>query len=192
MRWTKRPENRCASCGYSWYPRGKSRSAECPRCGSPEVLLRFEGCLNALGMLLAAPFLPFIIAARLLMWIISAIVQLLAITLKLACIGLTRIAPPLGRRIGSGAMFAERFALRSFPKIGELTGGIVATIARGCMSSALFLWRWIASAREDLFGEDDREVNPFSLIAKLLAFTVLCSFSLILIIDVLVLAIRSR
>jgi len=27
-------QNRCKACGYTWYPRGKSRSLKCPNCGS--------------------------------------------------------------------------------------------------------------------------------------------------------------
>ncbi len=41
-RWTKRPQNYCGSCGYSWYPRGSNRSAGCPRCGSRHVKLGVE------------------------------------------------------------------------------------------------------------------------------------------------------
>jgi hypothetical protein len=32
--WTKRPLNYCELCGYTWYPRGKNRSIECPNCRS--------------------------------------------------------------------------------------------------------------------------------------------------------------
>jgi predicted RNA-binding Zn-ribbon protein involved in translation (DUF1610 family) len=34
---TKRPQNECKSCGYTWYPRGKSLSNKCPSCGSSET-----------------------------------------------------------------------------------------------------------------------------------------------------------
>lgn len=34
---TKRPQNKCKSCGYTWYPRGKSLSNKCPNCGSTQV-----------------------------------------------------------------------------------------------------------------------------------------------------------
>src|SRR5436309_385556 len=57
VRWTKRPQNVCRSCGYSWYPRGKNVSAQCPRCGSPEVELAIEALLRAVGYLIAAPFI---------------------------------------------------------------------------------------------------------------------------------------
>src|SRR5438128_436932 len=32
-----RPLNRCRSCGYTWYPRGKNVSLRCPGCGSTAV-----------------------------------------------------------------------------------------------------------------------------------------------------------
>jgi hypothetical protein len=35
--WTKRPQNYCLWCGYSWYPRGKDLSYQCPRCFSTGV-----------------------------------------------------------------------------------------------------------------------------------------------------------
>ncbi|MES2069867.1 MAG: hypothetical protein V4488_05935 [Pseudomonadota bacterium] len=34
---TKRTQNKCKSCGYTWYPRGKNISLKCPRCGSTNV-----------------------------------------------------------------------------------------------------------------------------------------------------------
>jgi len=37
MATTKRMQNRCKKCGYTWYPRGKNLSLKCPSCGSNEV-----------------------------------------------------------------------------------------------------------------------------------------------------------
>ncbi|MYN47646.1 hypothetical protein GTP23_21630 [Pseudoduganella sp. FT93W] len=34
---TKRPQNKCKKCGYTWYPRGAHISLKCPSCGSSEV-----------------------------------------------------------------------------------------------------------------------------------------------------------
>ncbi|MQA40358.1 hypothetical protein [Rugamonas aquatica] len=34
---TKRLQNKCKKCGYTWYPRGKHISLKCPSCGSSEV-----------------------------------------------------------------------------------------------------------------------------------------------------------
>lgn len=31
---TKRPQNKCGSCGYTWYPKGSNLSRKCPSCGS--------------------------------------------------------------------------------------------------------------------------------------------------------------
>lgn len=36
-RGTKRPQNVCKQCRYTWYPRGKSLSHKCPRCGSTDT-----------------------------------------------------------------------------------------------------------------------------------------------------------
>lgn len=51
---TLRPQNRCKTCGYTWFPRGKSISIACPRCHGPVSQLRSIGCgtiLLALGSL---------------------------------------------------------------------------------------------------------------------------------------------
>lgn len=42
-RQTERPENACDTCGYTWYPRGKSRSSKCPECGSRRVVVVYSG-----------------------------------------------------------------------------------------------------------------------------------------------------
>lgn len=34
---TKRTQNVCKTCKYTWYPRGKSLSHKCPKCGSEDV-----------------------------------------------------------------------------------------------------------------------------------------------------------
>ncbi len=37
MRLTKRPQNKCGYCKYTWYPRGKNISKKCQNCGSDDV-----------------------------------------------------------------------------------------------------------------------------------------------------------
>jgi predicted nucleic acid-binding Zn-ribbon protein len=37
MQATKRQQNKCNSCGYTWYPRGKNISLKCPSCGGSEI-----------------------------------------------------------------------------------------------------------------------------------------------------------
>jgi len=37
MRLTKRPQNKCGYCKYTWHPRGKNISNRCPNCGSNDV-----------------------------------------------------------------------------------------------------------------------------------------------------------
>lgn len=34
---TKRPLNKCGSCGHTWYPKGRSVSVQCPRCRSSQT-----------------------------------------------------------------------------------------------------------------------------------------------------------
>jgi predicted RNA-binding Zn-ribbon protein involved in translation (DUF1610 family) len=34
---TKRPLNKCGSCGHTWYPKGRSVSIQCPRCHSSQT-----------------------------------------------------------------------------------------------------------------------------------------------------------
>ena len=35
---TKRPQNKCKSCGETWYPRGTDKSRKCPACGKADVV----------------------------------------------------------------------------------------------------------------------------------------------------------
>lgn len=49
----RRPLNVCASCGYSWYPRGKNLSLKCPNCCSPTTHAGCAGCSSILLALAA-------------------------------------------------------------------------------------------------------------------------------------------
>jgi hypothetical protein len=55
-RGTKRPQNVCKKCAYTWYPRGKRLSLKCPRCGSTETAIGCSGCATVivLALLLGA------------------------------------------------------------------------------------------------------------------------------------------
>ncbi len=46
-RGTKRPQNSCGQCGYTWYPRGSNRSLKCPKCGKGDVKIVGSGILGA-------------------------------------------------------------------------------------------------------------------------------------------------
>jgi predicted RNA-binding Zn-ribbon protein involved in translation (DUF1610 family) len=63
-RMTKRPQNFCKRCGYTWYPRGKSISPKCPQCGSTETAIGCGGCatLIVLALLLGAASVAFVFA----------------------------------------------------------------------------------------------------------------------------------
>lgn len=43
-RTTKRTQNRCSNCGYTWFPRGKGLSKKCPQCGASSIDYH-GGCL---------------------------------------------------------------------------------------------------------------------------------------------------
>jgi hypothetical protein len=57
---TKRPLNRCASCGKTWYPRGGNLSSRCPKCGSGKTKLAGLGIIGTLGSL----FLMFVMGGH--------------------------------------------------------------------------------------------------------------------------------
>ncbi len=44
---TKRPQNQCNDCAYSWFPKGKSLSNRCPNCSSQNVMIA-PGCIGSL------------------------------------------------------------------------------------------------------------------------------------------------
>jgi RNA polymerase subunit RPABC4/transcription elongation factor Spt4 len=56
---TKRPQNKCKSCGYTWYPRGKHISNKCPNCGSADVsTVGSWSAIIIIGVILYAIFWP--------------------------------------------------------------------------------------------------------------------------------------
>ena len=182
-RWTKRPQNFCRSCGYSWYPQGHNRSSKCPNCKSPKVDLALEACLRAIVHLLAAPFI-------LLAWVLWALAIVTVFTISGIVLAVRFVARPIARLLGiavvsgshasgAAAKWSARAAVpvgswiveRSRPLLVKVSlrmrrGGYLAVVG------ASFLARWVASAKEDLLGDADRDVNPVSLIAKLLTLAV--------------------
>jgi len=182
--WTKRPQNFCASCGYSWYPKGSNRAAKCPRCGSARVELAFEGCLRALLYLIASPFILVIIAFQLIYRTLVGSLRLLARIIpafgRLISV-VARKVPVVGRWIGTGAS-----------EIAEYTGplrGVVAEratqLVKGLYSGLIFVLRWVYSVKDDLFGEGERDLNPFSLVSKLLVVVVFSAASIIMVINLM-------
>lgn len=61
MRYTKRPQNRCSECGYTWYPRGKNLSRWCPYCGSRNTDFDFSDLYTGCGMIVLGIFLLVIV-----------------------------------------------------------------------------------------------------------------------------------
>src|SRR5205814_1899199 len=53
---TKRSQNKCSACGYTWYPKGHYKSLKCPSCGSSNVSVAGGGWL-LFGLLLVGWFL---------------------------------------------------------------------------------------------------------------------------------------
>lgn len=47
---TKRSQNKCLDCKYTWYPKGKDLSARCPECASINVTYAGTGLLGQLGL----------------------------------------------------------------------------------------------------------------------------------------------
>ena len=50
---TKRMQNRCKDCGYTWYPKGKNLSRQCPNCGSKNVTYAGGGCVAVIFVIFA-------------------------------------------------------------------------------------------------------------------------------------------
>ena len=60
FRLPKHWQNLCKHCGYTWYPKGKALSMQCPRCGSGAVTLAGLGCLRCCGWIIFA-FVGFVV-----------------------------------------------------------------------------------------------------------------------------------
>ncbi|ALU88187.1 hypothetical protein Hrubri_0971 [Herbaspirillum rubrisubalbicans M1] len=50
---TKRSQNTCKDCHYTWYPKGKNLSRECPNCKSKNVKIVGPGLGSILGGIIA-------------------------------------------------------------------------------------------------------------------------------------------
>lgn len=47
---TKRSQNKCRNCKYTWYPKGKNLSLKCPGCGGTDVGYAGMGLFGQLGL----------------------------------------------------------------------------------------------------------------------------------------------
>lgn len=47
---TKRSQNKCRECKYTWYPKGKNLSLKCPGCGGTDVGYAGMGMFGQLGL----------------------------------------------------------------------------------------------------------------------------------------------
>lgn len=47
---TKRSQNKCRACKYTWYPKGKNLSLKCPGCGGTDVGYAGMGLFGQLGL----------------------------------------------------------------------------------------------------------------------------------------------
>jgi hypothetical protein len=53
LSFTKRAQNACKDCGYTWFPRGKDLSRTCPRCGGSIVACDTRGYTIVVGLVIA-------------------------------------------------------------------------------------------------------------------------------------------
>lgn len=64
MNATKRSQNKCDACGYTWYPRGKDKSLKCPSCGSNNVSIVNVSIVGGGGLILLTLFIGGVIFAN--------------------------------------------------------------------------------------------------------------------------------
>lgn len=191
-RWTKRPQNHCRSCGNFWYPRGKSRSDRCPRCGSEAVELGLEGCIRAIIFLIASPFLLvwFVVqtAAYLFFFIANivamAVSWLIQTTFRLA-VGGTIAGGTAAHWSARKAAPASNWLLEQARPLLAKSGRLLLELGHRLVLGILYTSKWVASAKEDVLDDEDREVNPITLLSKLLTFVVLVGIFAILVLKLL-------
>jgi len=85
---------------------------------------------------------------------------------------LARIIPAFGRLISVVA--------RNVPVAERAT-----QLVKGLYSGLLFVLRWVYSVKDDLFGEGERDLNPLSLVSKLLVVVVFSAASIIMVINLM-------
>jgi hypothetical protein len=152
-----------------WHPRGENRSANCPQCGSDSVELEIEGCLRALRALIVLPFVLLLIFIR-------SLVRLFKRWIGSGATGSTKPN-------GSGA---HELAQGSSPANDPLME-LESRLSKESWHALGFAARWVASVKDDLRGGAAREVNPVSMVSKLLVFTAACSVSIIVLINLVLL-----
>ena len=164
MGWTKRPQNFCRSCKHSWYPRGHNRSARCPECKSPEVELALEGCLRAVGYLIVAPLvLPALLLALLCNVLLGAAVMAWA-----ALWGTARAVNAGTTKAVEHSAPARAAALDWAAQVGRRCLAGLSIVGMRCVVGLAFVGNWLLSVRHDLAPDQEQDVNPVSLVAKLL------------------------
>ena len=105
---TKRPQNQCSDCAYSWFPKGKSLSNRCPNCGSQNVMIA-PGCIGLLFNLVG--------------WIIRKISSILVVGILLIIAAVVFVlvrSPDKSGETNSSPVDSESPALKSdSPKTAE-------------------------------------------------------------------------
>ena len=173
-RWTKRPQNACRRCNYTWYPRGKHVSHSCPRCGSREVELASAALFRAIGEMVVALFLVckvlIVALAALVVWVVRRVSGWVrgARAWFASRAASRRVSPaaPLG---GSHPRLPPPATLPS-GKRSAAPGWMARTWSRTRDSFARFV-AWVASVNDDLTGVNDNP-HPLGIIAKLLVILV--------------------
>jgi hypothetical protein len=143
------------------------------------------------GLIWALVAIPVLLAIRLFYWALMGILLVLMPVewaLRQVAKGIVRLVPASARILGAGAAKTAGAARRSWPAVSGAVGEASRRLGARCYSALVFAARWVASAWNDLNGEGEREVNPVALVAKLLVFTAACTTSLILAVDLVLLA----
>lgn len=159
--WTKRPQNYCRGCNYSWYPRGKNVSYSCPRCGSQDVETALMAFMRGLAALMAALVAViqtlFAAVGKLGRWAFGQLIRVRAWWATR-----NRRAPAPGFRPASRGIGASRLPVK--------TGSAGGVWARICSSVGRF-FGWVASINDDITGASENP-HPLGILAKLFVILV--------------------
>jgi hypothetical protein len=156
--------------------------------------------------LLTLPFLPLILLARLAVGALTVlgkgfafVFRSFAHVLGFFAKSIVKVAPIAAGRLGTASAWAARHAgsgasqaLKRSSPVMDAAIALASRMAKEALSAGTFAAKWVASVKDDFSGDQAREINPASLVAKLLVIALASTLSIIVAINLIIFSISFR